>query len=645
MWKKTGNPGILIALLAVMAMGMTAPAAAIEPNISVSLDRRSVLLGDSAILSVAVKNGDAQAESPQLGDVPGCAVKFRGVRQESSSRMTVIVQGKKVEDKTTGGGLYYDYELVPQRPGVFDVEPIPITYAGRVYRTEAFTIEVLDQSEKSEDLFLTVMADPGQAVLGQKIRITFKWYFRKNVTGYRIQVPWLDGLDGFLVSDPPVDPNKKYYRLQVNGSEEVMAEKRTEFFGGNEYAVVEFSKVLTPLSAGRTTLEPTFLKCDVVTGYRQNASRGFFDDFFDRDFDDFFGFSNRRAVTEPFATRSGAVELDIREVPAEGRPVGYTNAVGQFDFGVDVSPLKVKAGDPVTVTTWVSGRGNAETLDLPVMDVGNAFKSYEAHVRYDPSADAGFSAGKKLAEQVFVPREAGVFEIPEVAFSYFDPVKGRFETIRRGPFRVTAEKAPEEAPATMPVAVGSADESSREEPKAKARIHMTGADIRYIKSASSGMRHRGPAAHEKPWVWAAGFVLPAVFLGLLAGWIRSRRRFETDPAYRRGLEAGGRCLKSIEEARSQARSGRLREANDALMKALTTYAADRLGRPGGLAGPDLWEEIGRRIRRPQDAAELGRILKETEDAVFGAAGLDAEIFPKRIEAAAGAVRRVERSFR
>ncbi|MCM8776257.1 MAG: BatD family protein [Candidatus Omnitrophica bacterium] len=411
---------------------------AAEPEVSMAIDKESILLGDSVILTITVRGGDF-LEPPEIASTPDFDVRFRGARQESYSSFTMIVQGRTVEQKQTGGGYNFDYVLTPRRAGTLQVPPFPITINQRTYQTRPFTIQVYDRSEKSEDIFVEVFAAKHEVYLGEKVLVTVKWYFNKDVDSYLMNVPWLDGLKNFLITDPEPEENKRYYRFTVNGNTQVLATKEREFYKGQPYTVIAFQKLLTPLAVGTYTLDPIFLRADVVTGYQRQRSRSIFDDFFENSLDSFFGFGGS-AITEPFSTRSDPLVITVREVPMAEKPDSFSGGVGVFDFRVSVKPLRLKVGEPITFTMQVVGAGNIEQVKMPAFPKLEDFKTYEPESRVNTAQKEGEIIGEKIFEMVLVPKKEGRFEIPPIRFTYFNPRQQGYQTIQRGPYSVVVEK-------------------------------------------------------------------------------------------------------------------------------------------------------------------------------------------------------------
>jgi hypothetical protein len=549
--------------------------------------------------------------------------------------MTVIVNGRQIKNEQSKGGYKFDFELIPKSTGLFTVPELPILINGKRYTTEAFQVNVLDQSEKREDIFIDVYVDKTEAYLGEKILVTFKWYFSKDIGNYRINIPWLESIKNFLVTDPELDKNRNYQRLVVNGDKQIAAMKSREFYKGQEYMVVSFQKILTPIAAGTYTLEPVFLKCDVVTGYRRSR-RSLFGSFFDSDFDDFFGFG-RDVVTEPFATRSDEIILNINEVPQQNKPPEYNGAIGRFTFDVDIKPLSLKVGEPITLTMKVSGSGNIEQLELPHIPDIKSFKSYEPESKVNVYQKGGNVRGEKIFEKVLIPRSAGDYEISKITFAFFNPDTGRYQTEIRGPFSIHVEK-PEKEEEVKVIAVtseGSADRPRKELKVLEKDIHYIMTDIGKIVSPKKPI-------YKNIALWILAFFAPIIMLAGMFVFGRRRERLNTDIAFARSRAALKNAKVFIRQAEPALRKGQAREFYDLLIKGMNTYLAEKLNRQLGGVGVTLAKELKEKGLKDKECAEFTSLYSRANEVIFSSLTVEAERLKKDFKIVNELISRLER---
>ena len=188
--------------------------------------------------------------------------------------------------------------------------------------------------------------------------------------------------------------------------------------GGSTWMTLNFPYLLSGSRPGRFILGPTSLECTLLLPAA--GSSGFFDAPLPQ---------RRQLKQDGFA-------ITILPFPTAGRPAGFNGAVGDFSLAVGVRPIQVTAGDPVTVTSTVSGSGALATVLCPTMATDNRFRTYPPRSHRIERA--------VVCEQLLIPADSSVQALPTVAFTFFDSAHGSYRTVRRGPFplRVTAKLPP-----------------------------------------------------------------------------------------------------------------------------------------------------------------------------------------------------------
>lgn len=206
--------------------------------------------------------------------------------------------------------------------------------------------------------------------------------------------------------------------------------------------------------------------------------------------------------------------MTAKPLPEEGKPSDFSGGVGRFTFDVSAAPLKVKAGDPVTLKMSVAGTGDLKMVKMPVF-ADNRFKMYDPQVKE--------LNGQKNDEQVIVPLKEGVSEIPSITFNYFDTAEGKYVSLTRGPFPI--DVLPMESGQEFQ-AVGFA-----ERPVSLVKESF-GKDILFIKD------HPGILLRKQNWFGRNGWLLAILLVyinlwGILFGVYLYRRKLMDDPGFAR----------------------------------------------------------------------------------------------------------------
>jgi hypothetical protein len=103
----------------------------------------------------------------------------------------------------------------------------------------------------------------------------------------------------------------------------------------------------------------------------------------------------------------------------------------------DAKPKSVQVGDPITVTTEIAGRGNFDRVNAPVVEDERGWHKYPPSSKFKQDDEVGIS-GTKTFETVLSPNEKKQ-SLPLLAFSYFDPVKEQYVTLRSEAIPITVQ--------------------------------------------------------------------------------------------------------------------------------------------------------------------------------------------------------------
>jgi hypothetical protein len=174
-----------------------------------------------------------------------------------------------------------------------------------------------------------------------------------------------------------------------------------------------------------------------------------------RDAFDIFGRSTER---KQLTLATDAESAECLALPTQGVPPGFSGAVGNFTMSASVGPTNVAVGDPITVRVRISGRGALEALNLPEQPKWREFKTYPPTSNVETTDKLGLE-GAKTFEQVLVPQNMDIKELPEILFSYFDPVKKSYQTLSHPRTALTVRPAGAEPQPTVAVAARSSGDS------------------------------------------------------------------------------------------------------------------------------------------------------------------------------------------
>lgn len=164
----------------------------------------------------------------------------------------------------------------------------------------------------------------------------------------------------------------------------------------------EFIATVTPQKSGVTRLGP--VRIDLEQLAPAGGSAGFFGE----------------TTPTPISLSAKPLDLQVLPLPTNGRPADFSGAVGRFRFTVTAKPTDVRLGNPVTVSSIISGVGNLASVKCPDL-ISPDIKNYPPQAR--------LSSAALQCEQIIVPITAGMKTLPQLRFTFFDPVSARYRTL------------------------------------------------------------------------------------------------------------------------------------------------------------------------------------------------------------------------
>ncbi len=587
-----------------------------EISVQAQVESRDVYMGQSFLFQISVEGAD-EISPPDLSLLEGFSVEYMGGSNNSSHSIS-IVNGRV--QRIVHKGFIFTYRLTPTKIGRLTIPSIGIDVEGKTFTTRPIIIAVRRPSE-TEDFKLRTTLSRETCYVGEPVIYTVTWYLRKDVQGFRFTVPLFENKAfHFETPEVQIDRNKKYFRVPV-GSEEVIAEKDKGILDGKTYATLTFSKAVIPERAGDFMIFEAIVECEAASGF--GTGRDFFDEFFS---DDFFG--RRRGRKQSYVIPSNTLSLDVRDLPLEGRPDGFTGHVGEYRITTEAEPLEVNVGDPITLRVIVEGPDYLGSVGLPPLaDQAELARDFKIP---DERADGRVEGAKKIFTQTIRAKNDGVEAIPPIRLVYFDTKQERYMTAVSEPVPI----------AVRPTKVITAmDAEGMEEIPSSAPLQMWKEGIAYNYEGPEVLAHHDfglSLVLTRP-SWLSALILPpAVYLLILAGLLGARRR-AADPAARKAKGAMRRLRAGL---RSLAGKKDLSQADffGGVLDALKDYLGDKLRCTGSsLTSKDVEEMLGSMGVGDDVVLALRNIMSNCETGAY--AGTlssldDRESFTRNVEKAA-----------
>jgi len=457
---------------------------------------------------------------------------------------TAVVDGKKLETEPVVLRVVQGKVQAPNNaPGSFQT-PSPPTQRGNGKAPEKLAFLRFELSD---------LGGRDTLYVGEMIPVEIKVYLHPNTRPQLQTLPKLEG-EGFILKG-----------ISDKKDEELNASQ--ENLGGQVYHVITWHGALSPIKAG---IFPTKLalgvEVDVPNQSRQRRRRrsnsffGFFNDSFQQ--------RERKEVT----LESNERELTVLPLPEEGRPEGFSGAVGDFGITAFELPEEVSTGQPITLRATIGGTGNFGRVEAPLIVTAEPWKNYPAKSAFTPEDSVGFS-GSKSFEIPAVAQSPGTEKIG-FSFAYFDPNNASYETATTTPVSVTVKGR----------------DLSPERPRSTAQSQDSSPAVAPIKISAGTLGTSLTPLIARPWFLGLQVIpLLAMVAGAVISYLR-RRAEDPERIHRQAHETAIRA--AIERAAAACHSGDAKTFFTAARKGLQEHFGAEWNSTGSaITSADLSERL------------------------------------------------------
>jgi hypothetical protein len=495
---------LIVSALAILCASSVFAA---SPSVTAVLSDSQPAVGQMVQLEIKV-NGAISAERPTDINVDGLEIHYTFPEQRVEMNNFDITRS-----------VTYNYTVLPLRAGTFTIPSQTVRIGSTSLQTPELRLNVTASSSRglqpgrrsadSGDLRNIARVElvlPKQAAyvgeaIPAEIRVSI---LRKNFAGRGSVGPPQLNIQGITMQTMH-DPEERFQDID-----------------GQTYYIVIYKTALSAAKAGKFDVGPVNVPAVVLVS-QPNPSRRIPRDIFDMDnsLEQFFS-TQQVNVT----LNSKPVELNVKPLPPNAPP-NFSGAIGTFTMAVDAKPKTVQAGDPITVTSTINGRGNFDRMNAPVLEDERGWHKYPPSSKFKQDDDVGIS-GEKTFEMVIAPNEKKP-AVPPLALAYFDPVKENYVTLRSNPVPIQVEggapagAATTSAPAATP-ATPAATVAVIPVPTAKPQ------DILYQMTDLGRVRSFTPI-YMRPIFWVAQLGPLIALLGFI-GWRIRQAKIDNRDAQR-----------------------------------------------------------------------------------------------------------------
>ena len=517
---------------------------------------------------------------------------------ESSGQSIQIVNGAM----TKSINYTITYVLLPQAAGNVTVGAAEVTVDGTVYRSNALPIEIVNEGKSpgaggtqsrpredsspdvtaqnqiaKDDILLRAVVSRTSVYKGEPLRVTFKLYERVPVVGYNdVKFPSFNG----------------FWAQELNTDN---ARRQRETFNGKVYeTLVAKEYLLYPQQAGTLVIEPAELTAvaQVVVPGRRNV-------------DPFFG-GGPDFVNVPRKVQSPRINIAVKPLPA-GAPASFSGAVGSFTMDAVLPQERLAANSAATYTVKISGTGNLTFVQAPKLTLPASFEQYNVKTTESINTSAAGISGYRQFEYPFIARAEGTYEVEPVEFSYFDPSRMQYMTLKSKALEL--EITPDaKGGGDAPVVQGRG--MSKEE------VKLLGQDIRFIKLGSPQLR-----SVREPFLFSAAYWV--LFFGILILFamvyvaLRRQIRESKNVALLRGKRANKVAVQRFRAAKRYMEEQNRHAFYEEMLRALWGYMSDKFNIPvANLTKENVREELHKRGVSSEDSQRFTDIITQCDEAQY-----------------------------
>ena len=437
---------LILAVLMAFLPGLLAGQSGRDVEVKASISADKIGIDDVLVYTVTFKG----IENPQQPEVS----HFKDFRAAQTSRSTEFRFINGVASYYTNIMFY----LVPLKTGTLTLPPVTYQHEGREYKTQAFTVEVVqgslaprqsqptrprtwpfdrdeddplapsrrERQQQEIDVKVLPFVSKKQAVMGEQIMFTVLIYTRNRIQGIR------------PVSNPSIPGFwQEWYPIPK------VFDTENKTIDGKLYTVAEILKVaLFPSKAGPVTIPSLKFEMGLAEA------------------DPFSVFS----TTQPVYRSTPELTVNVSPLPpaAQGLPVG------QFRMTAAAQKNEVDVNDILSIEIRITGKGNVKTIDVPGIEDSIYYKVYPAKISREFDFQKDSLTGYAASEVPVSFKKTGLISFPPLEFKYFNPETSSVETLKSESItiNVTGQKEKEESALSIP----------------KTEIIKTGEDIDFIKA-------------------------------------------------------------------------------------------------------------------------------------------------------------------
>jgi hypothetical protein len=307
------------------------------------------------------------------------------------------------------------YYLVARKEGKYTIGPARAVIDGNEVSSAPVTIEVVKGNEPvagnsaspqdeeepvasasvgEKDCFIQTILSKNKCMVGEPLIISQKIYSRYPIVS----------IEKF---DSPSYEGVWSQTLQTTSGNQL----QVEVLNGKQYYSFEiYRHQITPARSGKLTFKP-LQGTIIIRKVYQGKPRNIWEHFFGAQ-----SYQDERVIV-----RGRPAELNVMDLPQNGKPDNFSGAIGEFQFKAELNKKEIPQNEALNLKITISGKGNLQVVESPKPVLPESFEQYEPRVNE--------TGGSKTFEFLIIPRSEGEYTIHVPPFSYYSLEKKQYITI------------------------------------------------------------------------------------------------------------------------------------------------------------------------------------------------------------------------
>ena len=540
-----GIKSLMLGIGLMVFLCLSAAAGADEPRVTARLSSPEAGTEDMVELTVTIEGASGNVDVPRLPDIQG--LRLMGGPSTSSSYSWM--NGSVTRSSS------YTWRLNPTTVGDLTIPSFQVRIGNKIYPTQTLSLKAVQGSVRPRqqqqqrpaspfdnffgqqqepaaahaqgEVRVRTIPDKTTAYVGEPITLTYEILTQVQVTG--LGMDKTPAYTGFWTESIELPREPQGRMVETDG-------KRYQAFPLRK-------DLLFAADSGDKTIEDASFRIQAVAGGR-----------------DFFGLGRPQELIR----KTSPITLHILPLPVEGRPNGYTGAVGEFTVAAVTDKVETEEGEAFALRFTVKGHGNLKTLSAPVLPTLPDCKVYDPKVEEKVSVQNGELSGSKTWEWIVVPQSRQLLKIPVITYPAFDPRKKAYAVLSAPSLSVFVK--PGKGTGAAPVVIGGGED-----------VKTLGRDIAFIATDESPLSRAVSPLYGRWWFFAL-LILPLLGNLTLLVVLKQRERLLASGALVRARKAKGKAGRRLAAAEKALKAGDHDAFHKELRGCIVGLVADRSGR-------------------------------------------------------------------